>query len=61
MRSYEPPKGPLPLLATVLFVVGLALASLLGKPWTWIGIVVMVAGVLLSISLLVAQARSKPR
>lgn len=60
MRSYETPRGPLNLLATVLFFVGLALSVVLdGTPW--IGIVLMVVALLLSIALLFVRWRRERR
>jgi hypothetical protein len=57
MRTYQSPQGPMQMLATVLFLVGLALAAIVNPPW--IGIAVMLTGIVLSLSMLFAQWRSK--
>ncbi len=55
MRSYETPKGPMQLLGAVLFAIGLALAVLLETPV--IGIVLIVVGLLLCMSVLIGASR----
>lgn len=59
MRSYEGPKGPLPIFATAIFMVGLALSNIVDP--ALIGIVLMVVGILFGMSLVVAQARRGDR
>lgn len=46
-------------LATALFLVGIALSIFLGTPW--IGIALMVGGLLISLSLLFLQWRRQER
>lgn len=64
MRSYEQPKGSIQTLATGLTMVGLVISALAAvfdaASWIrWVGLVLLLAGVLLSISLLFAQWRKQ--
>jgi len=56
MRNYEPPKGPIQGFATLLFLVGVGVYFVVDDV-PWIGIGMMLAGIMLSISLLFAQWR----
>lgn len=60
MRNYQTPSTPIHLLATVLFFVGLALTIAVHKT-PWIGIPIMVVGLLISITLLLVQRGNRQR